>query len=306
MLPIYVTEPEVIPINQAKHALQAAGLYAVSGSIDFADSQKQPFETIVIRSATTVDKTIKQHFPQLKRVVRIGTGLDNVDVEFCKSNGISVYNAAGANADAVAEYIITMLLCVLRKLHKLHPNDVQTWNRFKFTGHSLAERTIGIIGFGNIGKALYQKLRGFPDITFLVYDPYLTPEKLADFTVTLLPLEEVLQRSSIVSLHLPLADETKHLMNSETLALMPENSLLINAARGGIVDEQAVISAVNNCGLTYVADSVEGEPHVNPNLLNNENIIITPHIASLTDASEKAMLQVAINNLLHNKPYDGQ
>jgi (S)-sulfolactate dehydrogenase len=236
--------------------------------------------------------------PNLRHAVRVGTGLDNVDRVFCQQAGIAVYNAPGANADAVAEYVLTVALMALRNVHLIEQADIQTWNRFKFAGHGIAGRRVGIVGFGHIGKLLYQKLHGLGCRNFLLHDPYVH-EAPAD--ATLIPLDGLLQHSDIISLHLPLMPQTQHCINAEKLAYLREHAILINASRGGVVDEAAVLARMQQLPFTYIADTVEGEPHVNPALLQNPNIIITPHIASLTDEAEAAMVRMAVQNLLDSK-----
>lgn len=296
---IYVTEPEVIDIEAAQAALQDPVTYTVvAGDTTFSGSNAQPFDTLLIRSGTHIDTTVTQHFPQLKHIVRVGVGLDNVDLEFCKHAGIAVYNAPGANADAVAEYTVLMVLYVLRNVYLLDAASVAQWQRTRFVGRSISELCVGIVGLGNVGRRLQTKLRGLGCTQFRIYDPYLPADLSLDADTTAVSLDELLSQSDIVSLHLPLTPETQHIINATKLGLLKDKAILVNAARGGIVDEQAVLDNPDAKHLTYIADVIEGEPHVNPQLLEHTNIIITPHIASLTDASEKAMLEIAIANFL--------
>ena len=291
---IYVTEPEVIDL-QAVRQLLPAEYELVAGKTDFS-SAPADCSTLLIRSATTIDSSIKQHFPELKSVIRIGTGVDNIDMEFCKQAGVEVFTAAGANADAVSDYVVGMMLFALRRLQTLTPEDVKTWNRFKFTGHSMSAQTIGIIGFGHIGRLVHQKLQGF-GCQFFAYDPLVKKEDLPEGVTGLDSVDEVLQRSSIVTLHLPLMPETRDLLNQRNLSLLKPGAILLNSSRGGIVNEADVVEAAHS-GLTYIADTVEHEPTPNPILLGEPNIILTPHIASLTEESSQNMLKVALANFL--------
>lgn len=296
MKELYVTEPDVIDMQEVKRLLPSGRFTVTSGQASFEPGFISPAQALLIRSNTTVDATIKQFFPQLRAVIRVGTGLDNVDVDFCRSEGIEVFNAAGANADAVAEYVTAMILYVKRGLHRLNPQDVASWNRFAFRGQGIAGQTVGIVGYGNIGKLLQQKLAGLGCTKFLVYDPYVPADMIAKADAVAASLPELLRQSDIISLHLPLLPETHHSINAEKLDMLKDGALLINAARGGIVDEAALL--VTNKDVTYVADTVENEPDVNPELLERENVIITPHIASLTADSERAMVRVALTNYL--------
>jgi D-3-phosphoglycerate dehydrogenase len=219
-----------------------------------------------------------------------------------------VYNAPGANADAVSDYVVGMMFMALRKLHTLDPQDLQTWNRFKFVGHSMAGRRIGIIGFGNIGKQIFAKLRGFDCQAFNVYDPFIKQEDMPDGVTYAATVDEVLRSSDIVTLHVPLLPATKYLINQDNLSLLPDGAILINASRGGIVNEKDVVAYMGQHDLTYIADTVEGEPEVSPALLQNPDVVVTPHIASLTREADDNVIVVALRNFLSrtmmNNPAD--
>ncbi len=298
---LYVTEPDVIDLDALAGLLPADGYSIIPGQDDWADDFKSDADTLIIRSATNVTSTISHNFPKLQAIVRIGTGLDNVDLDYCKSAGIKVYNAPGANADAVAEYVVSVVLCARRKLHLINKSDILSWNRFKFSGHGLTGRTVGIIGYGNIGRLLHKKLQGLGCAEFLVYDPYVSESQAAAAGVHLMKLDDLLRRSDIISIHVPLTDETNYLLNDAKLHLLQEHAVLVNASRGGIVDESAVLRLLQEKDFTYIADTVEHEPQVNPELLGHDNIIITPHIASLTSDSEAAMLRIAVENYLSGR-----
>jgi D-3-phosphoglycerate dehydrogenase len=298
---IYVTEPQNLDPAVMSDTLQGSGWEVVAGDTAYTGSQAHPYEALLVRSKTIIDGRIREQFPRLRHIVRAGVGLDNVDLEFCNSHDIKVYNAPGANADAVSDYTLGMMLFGLRKLYKLNPEDVISWNRFKFTGRNLAQQTVGIVGFGNIGKSVQQKLRGFGCTEILIFDPYLPQDLPLEDNMRVAPLADLLRESTIISLHLPLTEQTKYLIGRHNLALVQENAILINASRGGIVEEAALLATLNTKDLVYIADAVEGEPEVNKDLLGHPNIVITPHIASLTDESERQMVRVALQNLLQGK-----
>jgi len=298
---IYITEPKDLDPQTITDTLRDSTWQAVPGDISFTNSQEHPYAAVLIRSNTRIDATVLRHFPQLKHIVRAGVGLDNVDLDFCKQHGITVYNAPGANADAVSDYTVGMMLFALRKLYKLTEADIVAWNRFTFTGQNMANQTIGIVGFGNIGKLLQRKLAGFNYREILIYDPFIATDPALPERARLVSLDQLLQLSTIISLHLPLTDDTNHLIGRHNLALVQEGAILINASRGGIVDETALLAVLRTKDMVYIADAVEGEPEVNKDLLGHPNIIITPHIASLTDESERNMVRVALQNLLDDK-----
>ena len=297
---IYISEPDAINVERAFAAL--AGSYdLISGSPDLYDApQHSDCTAMMIRSETHVDDTILQTFPKLAHIIRVGTGVDNIDLEFCKRSDIAVYNAAGANADAVSEYVATMTLTALRKTHLVASDDVVEWNRFKFRGRGVSECTIGIVGFGNIGRLIYAKLRAFNCENFYIYDPYVSADALPKYITKVESLDDLLPQCDVITLHVPLIDSTRNLIDTTQLQQMRDNAILINASRGGIVHEEAVSRhADEHAEFTYVADTVDGEPQVNSCLLERRNILVTPHIASLTGASEQSMLDTAVQNFLN-------
>jgi phosphoglycerate dehydrogenase-like enzyme len=207
---IYVTEPDTIDITCAQSILKGTDYELVAGDSHFENASDE-YEAVLIRTATQIDSTIKQYFPNLKAVIRVGTGLDNVDLTYCKENGVAIYNAPGANADAVAEYVATMALSALRKLYMLEKSDVEQWDRFKFRGRSIIDVTVGIVGFGNVGRLVYRKLRGMGCHSFLAYDPYLTTEFMeSPEGVQAVALDALFSQADVISLHVPLTDETKY------------------------------------------------------------------------------------------------
>lgn len=296
---IYITEPDVINLEPVKGLLFDYEI--VKGDTSFSQPPAD-CSVIVIRSATTIDASIKEKFPLLRHIVRVGVGVDNIDVEFCNKEGIAIYNAPGANADAVSDYVIAMMFIALRKINLLTPNDVETWNRFKFTGHNMSSRTIGIIGFGNIGRQIFQKLQGFGCKDFFAYDPFVKAEDMPNGVTYASSIEDVLRNSDVITLHVPLIPSTEYLINRTNLSLLKKGSVLLNASRGGIVNESDVIEHIEQNDITYIADTVENEPNVARNLLNKERVIITPHIASLTSESEDSMISLAFDNFLNSKP----
>lgn len=302
MIEVYVTEPAAINIEQLRALLPGSEYDVTSGSPQLSDDFSSPAHSLFIRSGTEADAAFLEHFPQLHAVVRVGVGLDNVDIDFCKQHGIAVYNAPGANADAVAEYVTAMILYVRRKLYELDDQAVKNWDRFRFMGTSMSEQTVGIVGFGNIGRRLQAKLAGLGCTQFLAYDPYLTDDVIEQAGAKPCDLDTLLAQADIISMHLPLTPETEYLINAEKLATLKPNALLINSSRGGVVDEAAVLALPPERNIVYVADTVENEPQVNEALLHNPRIIVTPHIASLTTASDAAMLKTATENYLNSKP----
>lgn len=293
---IYVTEPEVINIKTVE-GLLSSDYEVMQGNTSFAGVPTD-CTTIIIRSGTTITSAIFEKIPKLAHIIRIGTGVDAIDIDFCNKNNIAVHNAPGANADAVSDYVIAMIFGALRKIHTLSRKDIETWNRFKFTGHNMSSRSIGIIGFGNIGKQIFHKLKNFGCTGFYVYDPFVDAKDLPQGVTPAASVEEVLEKSNIATLHVPLIPSTKYLINKDNLHLLGRGSILVNASRGGIVNENDVIEYTEQNDLIYIADTVENEPHASSSLIESENTIITPHIASLTHESEENMIEFAVGNFL--------
>lgn len=286
----------------AAKTLQGTEYSLVAGDREFSGPPEANVMALLIRSATTVGADIREHFPNLKSIIRVGVGLDNVDLDFCKKAGITVFNAPGANASAVSDYVVGMVLYALRGINRISHDDVVDWNRFKVVGRDISDQTFGIVGFGHIGRLLYQTLVGFGCHDFIVYDPYLPQNAELPEYVRMATLEELLEQSDVISLHMPLTDETRHMINADALAKLKPKAVLVNAARGGIVDEAAVRQTVEATSLTYIADTVEGEPHVSPALLGHERIIVTPHIAGVTEGTEKNMVVIALQRFLGGEP----
>lgn len=297
---LYIAEPEAIDVALIRGRLEAAGYEIIEGKPDFSGPVPSDVTVVMVRSQAHISSTITSIFPKLTSVIRAGTGLDTIDVEFCKANGIAVYSAPGANARAVSEYTVMMMLVALRRFNTLTTEDVTSWNRFKFRGRSLQQQTVGIIGFGAVGRLVHENLSGFGCKAFYAYDPYLTQDKMPA-GVQLVSLAEMIKNATIMTIHVPLTDETKNLFDQAEFDTMRPGAVLINVSRGGIVSEQAAAQAASK-GIVYVADVVENEPQVNGVLLGSDAIIVTPHIASLTDAAEAAMVDVAVDNFLSAKP----
>lgn len=297
---VYITEPEAIDVSLVRNELEAADYELFEGNSEFTGTLPENVTALFVRSGTQVTASVKTIFPNLTSIIRAGTGLDAIDVEFCKANGIAIFSAPGANARAVSEYTVMMMLVALRRFNALTAADVSSWNRFKFRGRSLQDQTIGIVGFGAVGRLVYENLRGFDCEGFYAYDPYLTQEQVPE-DVQLVALEDIITNADIITIHVPLTDETTHLFGQDAFERMKPGAVLINVSRGGIVDEHAAVAATER-GIIYVADVVENEPHVNEQLLGKDTIIVTPHIASLTDAAEVAMVTDAVTHFLNGRP----
>jgi len=303
MMNIYVAEPQSIDLIDLKRYFPQEQLIDLfEGSTNFDRCDAKDFEILLIRSETVVDAQIKEYFPDLKAIIRVGTGLDKIDLLYCEKEGIRVYNAAGANADAVSEYVITIILYALRRLYLLDDDALLSWDRFRFTGKSLQSQSIGLVGFGNIGRLLHEKLEGFHCRSFVVFDPYVDENTLPEGVRKVDSISQLIESSTIISLHLPLTTETQHIINHQLITSFKEGAILINTSRGEVVDEDAILQVLaTRKDILYIADTVSNEPYGDKRLFLRDNIIVTPHVASLTMESEENMLKIALDNFLAGK-----
>ncbi|HUF90673.1 MAG TPA: phosphoglycerate dehydrogenase [Gemmatimonadota bacterium] len=252
-------------------------------------------EALIVRSGTRVDAEALDRVPTLKVVGRAGVGLDNVDVEAATERGVLVMNTPGANATATAEHAWALLLALCRRLPAADASVRRgEWERRRFTGVQLAGRTLGVVGLGRVGRLVAARGRGF-GMTVLGCDPYLSVEAAAELGVELVELEGLLAGSDVVTLHAPLTDETRALIDAAALARVRPGALLVNAARGGLVDERAVAAALADGRLGGAAfDVYAAEPPAGSPLLEAPNVVLTPHIAASTfEAQRDVSVQIA-------------
>jgi len=299
MQKIYISEPKEIH----PRALKLLNHFKlIKGDPDFCTNHQSDCQILLIRSKTKIKKSILTKFPKLKHIIRVGVGLDNINFNLCQKNNIKIYNAPGSNSNAVSEYVVNILLSCTRKTNLLKNQDLIKWNRFKFLGQELNQKTIGLIGFGNVAKLVHKKLSSF-GCRFLIYDPYIDYQQFSfDHTIFVKKISAVFTKASIISVHVPLTSKTHYLINSTLLNKMKNSSILINSSRGGIVNEKQILKIFPSKHCTYIADVFENEPKINKKLINHPNVICTPHIASMTVEANFAMAKNAINNFLHKKP----
>ncbi|MDF3834044.1 hydroxyacid dehydrogenase [Cupriavidus basilensis] len=254
---------------------------------------------LVVRNHTQVDAALLAAAPALRVVGRLGVGLDNIDVKACQARGIRVIPATGANARSVAEYVVTTALMLLRGAYGSHGAMVAgQWPRAALSeGREVLGKVLGLIGFGDIGRqtaALAQAL----GMRVVAFDPLMTPEDPVwkDSGVTPLALDALLARADAVSLHVPLVPATQHLIDAERLAAMKPGTVLINSARGGVVDEAALAEALRSGRLAGAAlDVFEHEPLPAKSALTDApNLILTPHIGGVTrEANARVSMLIA-------------
>jgi len=250
---------------------------------------------VLIRSATQIDQEAISHAPQLKVVARAGVGLDNVDIKAATEAGVMVVNAPTSNIVSAAELAITHLLSLARHVPAAHQSlSGGAWKRSAFTGVEMFEKTVGIIGLGRIGALVAERLAGF-GTQLIGFDPYVQPARAAQLGVELVDIDELFRRSDFITIHIPKTPETEGMVSDEQFALAKPSLRIVNASRGGIIDEDALYRALTEGTIAGAGlDVFTTEPPLESPLLGAPNILLTPHLGASTDeAQEKAGVSVA-------------
>lgn len=257
-------------------------------------------EAISIKSQTKINTDLKSYFPKLKLLITRTVGVDHIDLDYCKSNNIAVYHIVDYGSFNIAEHVFALLLAGTRNI--LHSEKEVKQGIFSFEGNlgiALRGKTIGVIGTGNIGLEVIRLANGF-SMKVLAYD--ITPRDHDEhgLALTYVSLEELIKQSDIISLHAPLLEENKHMINEERIAMMKEGVILINTARGGLIDTQALVK--NAQKFRWIGlDVLENENNFTKEdpLLQLPNIIITPHIAFYSDESVKKIASETMRMVEH-------
>jgi len=260
---------------------------------------------LIVRNRTKVTAALIAAAPDLQVVGRLGVGLDNIDLDACRAARIEVIPATGANTLSVAEYVVTNALVLLRNAYLARPAmDAGAWPRTQCSGREAAGRKMGLVGFGAIARETARLARAL-GTEVCAFDPLLPADDPVWTTAERLSFDEVLAVSDVVSLHVPLTPQTHHMIDAACLARMRKDAVLINAARGGVVDESALASALRSGHLGGAAlDVFETEPltaEAALKFLGLENLILTPHIAGVTQDSNtrvsKMIADLVLNRL---------
>ncbi|MGH3600212.1 MAG: hydroxyacid dehydrogenase, partial [Pseudonocardiaceae bacterium] len=235
-------------------------------------------EALLVRSATRVDAEALGHGRRLKVVARAGVGLDNIDVPAATERGVMVVNAPTSNIVSAAEHAIALLLAVARRIPAADASlRSGQWKRSSFGGVELSGKTVGVVGLGKIGQLVAQRLAGFAT-ELIAYDPYVSPARAAQLGLELVDLDELLSRADAISIHLPKTPETLGLIGADQLAKAKPGVLIVNAARGGLVDEQALADAVRAGQVGGAGIDVFGtEPCTASPLFELPQVVVTPH-----------------------------
>ena len=254
-------------------------------------------DAVLIRSATKMDAEAIAAAKGLKVIARAGVGLDNVDIPAATAAGVMVVNAPTSNIVSAAELAIALLLASARFISPAHAALKNgKWARSKYTGAELFEKTLGVVGFGRIGQLVAHRMQAF-GMNVIAYDPYLQPAKAAQLGVELVELDELLKRSDFITIHLPKTKETANLIGVEALKKVKKEVRIINAARGGVLDEAALYDAITEGRVAGAGlDVYVTEPCTDSPLFQLDQVVATPHLGASTDeAQERAGIAVAIS-----------
>ena len=252
-------------------------------------------DALLVRSATTVDAEVIAAAPKLKIVARAGVGLDNVDVEAATAAGVLVVNAPTSNIHSAAEHALALMLAAARQIPAADATlREHTWKRSKFNGTEIYGKTVGVVGLGRIGQLVAARIAAF-GTHVIAYDPYVPAARAAQLGIELLPLDDVLARADFISVHLPKTKETAGLLGKDALAKTKPGVIIVNAARGGLLDEQALADAIRSGHVRAAGlDVFATEPCTDSPLFELEEVVVTPHLgASTSEAQDRAGTDVA-------------
>ena len=245
------------------------------------------YDAFIVRSRTKIDRAVLDRAAKLRLVARPGTGLDNVDVEYAKSRGVTVVNSPESLVEGVAEHVVLLMLALSRKLVTA---DVGTragkWEKNALMGRELKGRVLGIVGLGRIGKRIAEIAKTL-GMSVLFYDVItIPPEVAASLGARVVGLDELFRESDYITLHVPMTPDTAHMVGTQRLGQMKKTAYLINTSRGGVIDEAALASALQSGAIAGAAlDVFEKEPPVGP-VLTAPNTILTPHIGGQTEEAQ--------------------
>ena len=266
---------------------------------DYLKKEINKFEGIIVRNKTNLNQSILEKAENLKYIGRLGVGLDNIDTEYCNKNNIFVQPAIGMNADSVAEYVISSSLSLLKKTKLINAKTQSgQWPRTSITTNELKGKILGLIGFGDIAKKVLKLINAF-EVTTISFDPFITSQEMEEHNVKKVTFENILSLADIISIHVPLNNETKYLFDKKTFQKMNNKPIIINSSRGGIINETDILEAYKNNYISgFALDVYEHEP-VNKiflkNITNDMNCILSPHIAGVTEESNTRVSEFIMN-----------
>lgn len=285
-----------------REQIAASGLELLRSRFDVVEDSESDlatiidqFDAILVRSATRLDAALIDRATRLKVIGRAGVGVDNVDLEAATRRGIVVANAPEATVVSAAEHAIALLLALARNVPQAHAALMSgTWSRERFAGVELTGKTLGVLGLGRIGRQVARRANGL-GMRVIAYDPFVSVERFRELGVEpATTLDDVYEAADVITLHLPLNDKTRGLLGSDAFSRMRDGVRIVNTARGGLVDEAALVEAIRAGKVAGAAlDVFEVEPYAGP-LLELEQVVVTPHLAgSTTEAQDRAGVVIA-------------
>ncbi|MEB7051235.1 2-hydroxyacid dehydrogenase family protein [Mammaliicoccus sciuri] len=259
-------------------------------------------DAIISPLSTNIDKEIIDQAPNLKIIANYGAGFNNIDVKYAREKGIDVTNTPKASTNATADLTIGILLAVSRRIAEgdqlCRTTGFNGWAPLFFRGREVSGKTIGIVGLGEIGSAVARRAKGF-DMNILYTGPHKKPEQEAALGATYVSLDEMLEQADFITINAAYSDDLHHLFNKETFEKMKNTAYVINASRGPIVDEQALVEALQSKTIEGAAlDVFEFEPEITDSLKTMDNVIITPHIGNATFEARDEMARIVANNTI--------
>jgi D-3-phosphoglycerate dehydrogenase / 2-oxoglutarate reductase len=253
------------------------------------------YDAIVVRSRTKATAAVIDAGKNLKVIVRGGVGVDNIDVAHAKEKGVKVMNTPAASSISVAELTIGYMFAMARQIPQMTASmKAVKWEKKKFEGSEVCCKTLGLIGAGRIGHEVAKRAKGL-GMDVVIYDPYLSQEAADELGVKCVSLAEVLANADYISIHTPLTDETRNMINTQSIAKMKDGVRIINCARGGIIDENALVEALQTGKVAGAAlDVYAEEPLKDPKLYEQPNVIGSPHVGAATvEAQDRIGSEVA-------------
>lgn len=261
--------------------------------------QIKDYDAMVVRSGTQVTREVIGAAPRLQVIARAGSGVDNIDVDAATQQGVLVVNTPGGNTISAAEHTLALLLSLARNVPQADRSTRRgEWKRGRFTGVEVTGKTLGVVGLGRVGGEVARRARCL-GMDVVAYDPYVSKEKAAEMGAVLTSLDEVLGRADFLTLHTPLTPATRGLIDAEKISLMKPGAHIVNAARGGIIDEEALYEALQEDRLGGAAlDVFETEPPGDSPLFALDNVVVTPHLGASTREAQSNVAVMAAEQVL--------
>lgn len=260
-------------------------------------------QVLITPLSTQVDQEVIDAAPQLKLIANFGAGFNNIDVKYARTKGIDVTNTPFVSSTATAEVACGLMIALMRRIvegdQRMRSIGFDGWAPLFFLGHELAGKTLGIVGIGSIGREVAKRMHAFNMKIIYTQRHQADPAVEAACSAEYVSLDELLKRADVITLHCPLTDETHHMIDADQLKMMKKSAILINCARGPVINEEAVLKALINKDIAGAAlDVYEKEPEVDDEYKNLDNVILTPHIGNASVEARDAMGKIVANNAI--------